>query len=108
MPATWLLRSVAIACLPSSIEGWARQPLGKGGLLPLVLVLGVPGVLLADPVVALRLEELDEPGAAALDELEAAAAFHGVLPLGTDPRSHGISIPTEYSFCKQKYHYFKI
>jgi hypothetical protein len=38
-------------------------------LLHLVLVLGVLGVLLADPVVALRFEELDELGAAALDEL---------------------------------------
>jgi hypothetical protein len=72
-------------------------------LLHLVLVLGVLGVLLADPVVALRFEELDELGAAALDELEAAAASHGGLPLGADPRSHGISIPAVQSFNQQEF-----
>src|ERR1700682_1721820 len=103
MPATWLLRSVAIACIPSSIEGWERQLPRSGGLLHLVLVLGVLGVLLADPVVALRFEELDELRGAALDELGAAAASHGGLPLGTDPRSHGTSIPAVQSFGPQKY-----
>src|SRR3954447_11387239 len=68
MPSTWVFRSVAIAELPSSGSRSECQLTGRGVLLHLVLVPGRLGVLGADPVVPLALEELDELGAAALDD----------------------------------------
>src|ERR1700722_14032791 len=99
MPATWRFRSVVIADGPSlkAVEsgvfgawqwGWAGaasagglegRALGRG--LHLFLVAGGLGVFLADPVVALALEQLDQLGAAILDD---PAAEEDVDELGLD------------------------
>src|SRR3954465_9161275 len=68
MLPTWAFRSVSLAVLASSGSGLERQLAGRGVLLHLVLVPGRLGVLGADPVVPLALEDIDELGAAALDD----------------------------------------